>query len=51
LPPAAAGSVAEAERREFVVEVPLSADHREIAVGVHDVFSQLATYRRVKVGS
>ena len=37
------------DRREFVVEVLLSADHREIGVGVHDAFSRLTTYRRLRV--
>ena len=32
---------------EFVVTVPLSAGHREIAVGVHDLFSELVSYRAV----
>lgn len=49
LPPAAAGG-SDPGRREFVVEVPLSADHREIGIGVHDVFSRFTTYRRVRVG-
>lgn len=50
LPPAVSASGSDPGRREFVVEVPLSADHREIGVGVHDVFSRLTTYRRVRVG-
>jgi hypothetical protein len=37
----------EPERREFVVEVPMSVGRGEIAVGVHDALSQLVTYRRV----
>ena len=40
-------SSTQAERREFVVTVPLGAGHREIAVGVHDLFSELVSYRRV----
>ncbi len=50
LPAAASAHGSDPGRREFVVEVPLSADHGEIGVGVHDVFSRLATYRRVRVG-
>jgi len=50
LPAAASANGSDPGRREFVVEVPLSADQREIGVGVHDVFSRLATYRRVRVG-
>ena len=46
LPPA----VSDPGRREFVVEVPLGAEHREVGVGVHDGFSRLTTYRRVRVG-
>ena len=38
-------------RRQFVIEVPLSATHRELAVGVLDTLSRLATYRRLRVGS
>jgi hypothetical protein len=45
LPPPSSST--RAERREFVVTVPLSAGHREIAVGVHDLFSELVSYRRV----
>ena len=37
-------------RRQFVVEVLLSADHREIGVGVHDASSRLTTNRRVLAG-
>jgi hypothetical protein len=37
--------------REFVIEVPVSAAHREIGVGVLDAVSHLATYRRLRVGS
>jgi VWFA-related protein len=48
--PAVPPSGSDPGRREFVVEVPLSGDHREIGVGVHDVFSPLTTYRRVRVG-
>jgi VWFA-related protein len=50
LPPAASANGSDPGRREFVVEVALGADHGEIGVGVHDVFSRLATYRRVRVG-
>jgi VWFA-related protein len=50
LPPAASADGSAPGRREFVVEVALNADHGEIGVGVHDVFSRLATYRRVRVG-
>jgi VWFA-related protein len=50
LPATASADGSDPGRREFVVEVPLSADHVEIGVGVHDVFSRLATYRRVRVG-
>jgi VWFA-related protein len=50
LPPAASASTSEPGRREFVVEVPLSAHHGEIGVGVHDAFSRLTTYRRVRIG-
>lgn len=49
LPPVTEGGPAPG-RREFVVEVPLNADHREIGVGVHDAFSPRTTYRRVRVG-
>jgi VWFA-related protein len=50
LPPAASATAADLGRREFVVEVPLDADHREIGVGVHDDLSRLTTYRRVRLG-
>jgi hypothetical protein len=50
LPSAASADGSDPGRREFVVEVTLNADHGEIGVGVHDVFSRLATYRRVRVG-
>ncbi len=49
LPPALSATTSDPLRREFVVEVPLSADHREIAVGVHDVYSRLTTYRRLRL--
>jgi hypothetical protein len=50
LPSAGSSTGADPGRREFVVEVPLDADHREIGVGVHDDLSRLTTYRRVRVG-
>jgi hypothetical protein len=40
---------AEPSQRELVVEVPLSADHHEIGIGVHDLVSGRTTYRRVGV--
>lgn len=49
LPLAGAASVSDLGRSEFVVDVPLSPDHREIAVGVEDVASGHATYRRVRL--
>ena len=39
------------ERRELVVKVPLGDGPREIGVGVHDAFSPLITYRRVRIES
>ena len=45
LPPSSSSS--QGERREFVVTVPLGAGHHEIAVGVHDLYSWLVSYRRV----
>ena len=50
LPPVVSTTGSDPPRREFVVEVPLGTDHREIGVGVHDAFSRLTTYRRVRVG-
>jgi hypothetical protein len=41
----------EVGRREFIVEVPLSTKHPELAVGVHDALSALATYRRMPIPS
>jgi VWFA-related protein len=49
LPPADSATASDPGRRELVVEVPLSAGHREIGVGVHDAFSRLSTYRRLRV--
>jgi VWFA-related protein len=49
LPLADSAGVSDLGRSEFVVDVPLGPDHREIAVGVEDVVSGLATYRRVRL--
>ena len=49
LPPAVSARGLDPGRREFVVDVLLNADHREIGVGVHDAFSRLTTYRRLRV--
>jgi VWFA-related protein len=51
LPPTAAAGGSAPGRREFVVEVPLRADHREIGVGIHDANSRLTTYRRLRVAA
>ena len=39
----------EAERHDFVVEVPLGEGAHDIAVGVHDALSSLASYGRLRV--
>jgi VWFA-related protein len=48
--PLSTGSADASGRRELVVDVPLNVEHREIGIGVHDVFSRLTTYRRVRLG-
>jgi hypothetical protein len=49
VPSAGGGSATDSGRREVVVDVPSSAEHREIGGGVHDTLSGLATYRRLRV--
>ena len=50
--PLSAGSQEGADRvrHDVVVEVPLGAEQREIAVGVQDAASQRATYRLLRTG-
>jgi hypothetical protein len=42
-------ATAATERHEIVVDVPLGDGPHDIAVGVHDALSSLASYRRLRV--